>query len=307
MLKKLKKKNPEATQRGDELIFNCPFCVPKDTKKHYYWNVVKEIGHCFKCNTVMDRIDLLKYIFGDQYRTALDRFLASRDDFDYKVFSRKIPNQINKKSPHPLPDGCVPFVKVEGIIKNLATAFLNSRGVIRRDFYLCPENEQLWSKIIFPITLNSEVIFYAGRKFINFAPGLPMIVPENKNGFYQKGDIVYGIDYVDFLEPVIVVEGIFDCLTTPNSVALLGKTMSMNQFELFMAQEPVDVVVMLDWDARKEASRVASRLKLAGKKLRSVRIASLPYDTDPNDCRKNIDEYIKLAKDDLDLSLDFSA
>jgi len=307
MLDKLRRKNPEAYQRDSELVFNCPFCTPKDTGKHYYWNTVKEIGHCFKCDSIMDRIDLLKYIFGDAYRTELDRLIAQYDDFDYKVFARTVPKQIQQKKPYALPKSCVPLISVGGIIGKMARHFLLTRGVNRNDFYLCPEDEILWSKIIFPITIDSEVVFYAGRSFIKCVPGLPMIVPENKEGYYHKSDIFYGIDYADFSKPVVIVEGIFDCLTTPNSIALLGKTMSVNQYELFMAQEPNDVIVMLDGDARREAGIVASRLRLAGKRLKSVRIVNLLYGQDPNDCRDKIEALIDSAVENLDIPLDFTA
>ena len=50
---------------GDELIMDCPFCNPPDTKGHFYVNEKTTQCHCFKCGYNGNIFTLMKF-YGDQ-------------------------------------------------------------------------------------------------------------------------------------------------------------------------------------------------------------------------------------------------
>lgn len=301
MLKLLQKKHPEVILQKDEVRFNCPFCSTKDFHRHFYYNLLKDIGHCFKCGMVKDKEGMLRYLLGNEYVTQLNRYIIQDESINRDVFKRPVPLQAKILKPMPLPDGCVSLDRKD-VLSRIAIAYLTSRGVAQIDdrFLLCSTDAKLWNKIIFPITINSEIVFWASRNFI-VAKGLSMYVSDSVSGYYSKGDVVYGVDYVDVSKPVIIVEGIFDALTTPNSIALLGKKATKEQIDLIASMQPVEVVVMLDADARREACTLYSRFRLR----LPTSIVFLPSG-DPNENRATILQHLERKTKNLDFSLDFS-
>jgi len=87
---------------------------------------------------------------------------------------------------------------------------------------------------------------------------------------------LFGHEYVDFNEPLILVEGIFDLFAVrrsyPNVVALLGKQISKPTFTFLACKRPTQILILLDSDVKeKEVQKLANTIS----QITDVRIIKL--------------------------------
>lgn len=80
------------------------------------------------------------------------------------------------------------------------------------------------------------------------------------------------------LDPLILVEGVFDHLATPGSVALMGSTLSRVQAEQIAKLRPEWVAVVLDPDAPGKAIQIAKMLWSVGVRAASIRVPDITLD-----------------------------
>lgn len=105
-----------------------------------------------------------------------------------------------------------------------------------------------------------------------------------KNPEVSKKEFVFNEGRINWYEPVTLVEGPFDHIVTPNSIPLLGKSLS-EDFAVYkriteMCREKV--VIMLDDDAYETAFKMY-RLLDTSRLNGMVRIAKCPEGYDPSD------------------------
>lgn len=72
-----------------------------------------------------------------------------------------------------------------------------------------------------------------------------------KSGKGWKNVSLFGIREIDLNKPVVIVEGLFSALSTPNSVALGGKTMTQGQLSELAALESSLYIFALDPDVKR--------------------------------------------------------
>jgi len=103
--------------------------------------------------------------------------------------------------------------------------------------------------------------------------------------------VLYGLEMAAAQEgPVVIVEGILDAWKVgPSSVALLGKTLSLEQIKLLHTHlRQRDLIVWLDSDATAEAERLVQRVRQERKRAGDsghVLLASCPEGRkDPGEC-----------------------
>lgn len=153
-----------------------------------------------------------------------------------------------------------------------ATRYLLSRGVTesqvtRYAVSVKPCDGRVW----FPYWENGQVTWAMGRS-LGFAEPKTLDMGEDKP--------LYGPHVSKPVGDVFVVEGIFDHLVTPSSVALCGSTISRRQLFSLCSLEPVRVFVLLDPDAEEKSIRVSQECRSAG--LRAWPVLWRGNDKDPS-------------------------
>lgn len=72
--------------------------------------------------------------------------------------------------------------------------------------------------------------------------------PKSRNSKnFPKTELFFNQQNVDWSQPISIVEGPFDCINTPNSMALLGKVLSKKQLNILLSKAK-SVVIYLDGD-----------------------------------------------------------
>ena len=133
-------------------------------------------------------------------------------------------------------------------------------------------------RLIVPIIMDGEQLSWQGRYFpdVNWkSTGIPKYY--NCPGV-SKRLLVYGLDAAKELPFCIIVEGVTDVWALgPGAVCILGKSMSEHQFDKIKSAGFKSVVVMLDADAKDEASDLLSRFK----DFANVVNVEIPENADP--------------------------
>lgn len=112
------------------------------------------------------------------------------------------------------------------------------------------------------------------------SPTAPAFYPKtvNSNNF-PKTEFFFNQQNVDWNKPVAIVEGPFDCINTPNSIGLLGKTLSETQF-FILKERAKELVLYLDGDEHGSTSIVDIYNKMS-LFIPSIRIVPLRDGDDP--------------------------
>jgi hypothetical protein len=77
-----------------------------------------------------------------------------------------------------------------------------------------------------------------------------MFYPKSINSKnFPKTEFFFNQQNVDWNKPVVIVEGPFDCINTPNSLGLLGKFLSDTQFSILRENLKSKLILFLDGDA----------------------------------------------------------
>lgn len=78
----------------------------------------------------------------------------------------------------------------------------------------------------------------------------PMFYPKSINSsHFPKTEFFFNQQNVDWNKPVVLVEGPFDCINTPNSIGLLGKFLSDTQFNILKHSVKNKLILFLDGDS----------------------------------------------------------
>jgi ribosomal protein L37AE/L43A len=124
------------------------------------------------------------------------------------------------------------------------------------------------------------------------SPTAPAYYPKsvNSNNF-AKTEFFFNQQNIDWSKPVVMVEGPFDCIATPNSIGLLGKFLSETQF-FILKENCKELVLFLDGDASGTASiqDIYNKMSLF---IPSIHVVYLKDGDDPGGASLN-DNILKL-------------
>jgi len=79
--------------------------------------------------------------------------------------------------------------------------------------------------------------------------------PKTLNSKNLKKTIFFNQDNINWNKPVVIVEGPFDCLKTPNSIALLGKFLNDGQVKI-LQKKAKSVIIYMDGDISGDLSTI---------------------------------------------------
>ena len=121
------------------------------------------------------------------------------------------------------------------------------------------------NRIIFP-SYDSEgkINYFLGRSFEKYTK------LKYKNPEVSKMDIIFNEGKINWDSNIYLVEGVFDRITLPNSIPMLGKVLNDLLFKKLIDNASAKVIIVLDNDAEKDAINLYKKLdstKLNGRVL----------------------------------------
>jgi len=244
------KLNFEVVRRsGDEVVLNpCPGCG--DTH-HFYFNVRKGLGYCFKCGFAANIFQLKKRF---KREVIEDREPVKESAPTFKI---SLPSMVrNADLINYMQSRFVPLKRIRDYQIGLCT-----RGLYR-------------DRVIIPVCECGRIAGFVARS-VNGA---------KRKYLYPKGfkvkQFLFNYENVAPEREIILVEGVFDVLRHPyQTLALFGKTISKVQIKKVLQKKPSRVYVCLDPDATKEALKVAEAFFMRVPTY-LVRLEKDPGDTD---------------------------
>ena len=230
--------------------------------------------HCWVSNAKgRSIVSLFKKVkAGKQYLDDLNKILKTKNLY--------IKNKTEIKEELVLPKEYIKlyeFPKIKDIQVKMqmkqALGYLKSRGIGRTDILrygigYCPNGSYSGRIIVPSYDENFNLNFFVSRSIFEED------VLKYKNPKWSKD--VIGFDcFIDWDEPVTLVEGVFDAITARyNAVPLFGKIIQPKLREKILLRKPPKVIVALDSDAYSDAIKISSSLISEGINVSIVQMKS---------------------------------
>ena len=139
-------------------------------------------------------------------------------------------------------------------------------------------------RIIFPsYDEDNQINYYLGRSYDKFSK------LKYKNPEVSKMEIIFNDGKINWDSNIYLVEGVFDHITLPNSIPMLGKVLNDVLFKKLIDKAAAKVIIVLDYDAKKDAIKLYKRLN-------STRLRNRVLIVDMPDGFDIADVYQKLGK-----------
>jgi len=241
---------------GDEHLFKCPKCEHHKNKLSV--NLIKNVFKCWVCDWSGRNIYRIVRTYGEksdkyEWKNLFDQ--VEIENFAAELFVEK---NITKQQKIDLPGEFTSLAN-----KNLpATSlypinYLKSRNVDIQDIKkwkmgFCTSGRYAGRIVIPSFDLDGDVNYFVTRAYDN-----------NWKKYLNpkiSRDIIFNYPYIDFDEPVTLVEGVFDAIKAgDNSIPILGSTLSENS-KLFneIIKNDTPIYLALDPDAEKKTNRIIS-------------------------------------------------
>jgi DNA primase len=242
---------------NDEHLFFCPYC--KHHKRKLSINLSKNTYKCWVCDTSSRNIYTIIKRYGNysqkQHWTSFDDHVEITD-FD-NLFKEDIIEEQEQRIKLPKEFVCLAN-KHNRLFSTQARKYLKRRNITTADIFkwkigFCDTGEYR-NRIIFPsFGLNGYCNYFIARAYTDdwLKYKNP---PTSKN-------IIFNELMIDWDEPIVLVEGVFDTINAENSTPLLGSTLSTHS-KLFRAilTHSKRIYMALDHDAEKKALNIINAL-----------------------------------------------
>ena len=303
-----------------QLEFNCPRCrdnygMKEDGKFNLSVNVISQKFQCWKCSQTDDEMhgSVMKLIklFGNseilnEYVNSINEFKTSKlyqlnfskEDFNISATHfvpdvLKLPNITHRFNPNKYnPKNALNYLFQRGIDWDI----INEFKIGYTDFDI--KQKELSTRIIIP-SYNEfdELNYWTGRDFSNY---------KGKQKYYnpqvERKNIIFNENKVQWDADIILCEGPFDHIVTPNSIPLLGKSLHTD-FKIYnslMKYANANVIIFLDGDAFDDVKKIYSLLN-HGRLYNKIKYVPVNNDLDPSEIfqkygRKGIIDHIRNAQ-----------
>lgn len=230
--------------------------------------------HCWVSNAKgRSIVSLFKKVkAGKQYLDDLNKILKTKNLY--------IKNKTETKEELVLPKEYIKlyeFPKIKDIQVKMqmkqALNYLKSRGIGRTDILrygigYCPNGSYSGRIIVPSYDENFNLNFFVSRSIFEED------TLKYKNPKWSK-DVIGFECFIDWDEPITLVEGVFDAITARyNAVPLFGKIIQPKLREKILLRKPPKVIVALDSDAYSDAIKISSSLISEGINVSIVQMKS---------------------------------
>ena len=279
-----------------QLLFHCPVC--DHHKKKLSINVERNLFKCWVCGYSgrnIFRIIKRHGTYSDKKEWARFTQQVEIENFSEKLFG-SIPEQVETLS---LPEEFISLAnKSLPVTSTYPINYLKFRGLTKQDIVrwkigYCSSGKYE-GRVIFPsFSLNGRLNYFVGRSYLG--DWKRYLNPP------RQSDIVFNHLYLDFLKPIVIVEGVFDAVKSgSNSVPLLGSTLSEDSI-LFseIVKNDTTIYLALDSDAKKKTERLIKLFLKYDIELYVVDLENTLYE-DVGEMSKQEFETLKMKADRLD-------
>ena len=241
---------------NDEYLFKCPEC--NHDKRKLSLNLEKNVFKCWVCGYAGLNISSLvkKYSPYSEY----SRWTDLADTVDITAFDdlfqveRGVPDRVIS-----LPEEFKTLTgKRADLSSRHAIGYLKHRGIDESDILkwkigYCNAGEYKKRICIPSFNENGDLNYFVARTYAGQ-------FPKYKNPPASR-DIVFNDLYVDWEEPVVLVEGIFDAIKAGNAVPLLGSSLNEGS-RLFrkIVEKNATIYIALDKDAKSKEQKIIKNL-----------------------------------------------
>ena len=259
-------------RKGTEAIYHCPFC--NHYKKKLEVNTVTQEWHCWVCNaagksirSLFRKLKVNRAYYAELYKIVGSPSYQKHQETDYKQQELS------------LPEG---FVSLSHPVKSLeygnAISYLRSRGVTRDDILRYNIGYsgygEFKQRIIIPsYDKDGNLNFFSSRVYYDGGDAI-----KYKNPSWSKDIIGFEL-FVNWDEPITLVEGAFDAFAIRRNVIPLFGTLMSNKLKEAIVENGVGQVnIVLDNDAMKKALDISDFLEKQEVESRIIKLE----DKDPS-------------------------
>ena len=266
----------------------------KKTNEYMYWspfvqhhkpklqvNIETGKWHCWVSNQGGHNLfQLLKQVNADR---ILFKELSDAVGSTYYTSDKKDDKQIILNLPKeakPLWNGGDSVQKLHAL-KFIMERGLTMEDVVRYNLHYCL-NGVYQNRIIVPsYDSNGQLNYFVGRDF--YKGGM-----KYKNPPIPKDIIGFDL-YIDWSQPIVLCEGVFDAIAIKNnSIPLFGKTILPKLFEKILTKKVKHIIISLDEDALQDSLKMIKKFFDNGISVNFVKLTN----SDPSDLgyKKMIDK-----------------
>ena len=267
----------------------CPSCGGSSNKRKLVIRLDDSRYHCWVCG-----------IKGKNISSLLRKY---RPDLADSLGKLKPKKQEEEQHQVKLPPGFVHLASYSGKDPDLAAVvnYLRSRGLNKADIFrwrmISYKTGQFRRRVVIPsFNDQGEINYYVARAIDNKGP-------KYRNAKSKKKNIIFNEVDIDWSQPVILVEGIFDAIMSPeNAIPILGSYLSKDSalYQKLVSNQST-VYLSLDPDMKDKSYKIAELLEKAGC---SVFMSYAPAGKDLGDMKKT--EVRDLLKNSEPYSREFS-
>lgn len=269
--------------KGDQK-FSCPFCRHPEHKKKLYVNLDQsknQFGNwqCWVCDrsgkslfTLLKKADAPKRLF-KRLEKHVDKSYTPRDGDDEDDgeddFTISLPEDFR-----PL------WKEQDDIVSTHALNRLKDRNlsygdVVKHRIGYCRSGDYKKRLIIPSYDRGGQLNYFVGRRIWSSQ------FPKYKNPQAPRAEIIPFESMINWREPVVIVEGPFDAISTRrNAIPLLGNSVPEKLFTRLVKASTEKIVIALDADMKETALDISERF--LGEDF-IVKLLDLPEEKDPGD------------------------
>lgn len=281
--------------KGDELLGLCPF--HEDTKPSFRVNTKKRVFHCFGCDAKGNVLDFVVRKEGVTIKKAallVSEWFGSGQEGSVAVKANISPTESPTRADTAPTEPVEPNKPLKFALRvKHDNPYLRERGIepsIAETFGVgfC-DRGMMKDRIAIPIhDAEGQLVAYAGR----WVSGE---LPEGEEKYklppgFKKSIVLYNLHRVKEQERLVVVEGFFSVMRLHtlgvSAVALMGRSLSLEQEKLLQESGVKSLTLMLDGDPPGREAQAQLLARLARKF--SVRAAELPDGTEPDTVNESV-------------------
>ncbi len=280
-----------------QVSVDCPVCSYEikglsktDGKGNLEINYVNHIYKCWACAETHDTHGHLGKL--------IQQFGSKKDKKTYNLIR---PDKVEKKKKEfkelELPKEYKKFEEIHPVHlpRKEALNYLKKRGITQEtiDKYqigICMEGDYAGRIIVPSFNKKGELNFFVSRSWN------PRSKLKYKNPEASKDFLIFNESLIDWKKDIYLVEGVFDSFFLDNSIALLGKYVNDNLWEILYNKAKKNIIVCLDGDAFNDAKNIYDKLN-GGVLYGRVKLLKLPKDKDVCDLRGEINDYYVKEKE----------